>query len=430
MGMVVALPLSGRALSMSLCLNAMNIAATHNVLEREGNGTSSGMSLESGLGAMSPCFTLENRGTVSDARLTIAAARLRAAQGDLESGIRMLTPLVQAQDQSTIAGLASYQLGLFFERRRHYEDAIESLKNAHATWPLIKFGGRLVVAREYRTALVAYRVAIELAPRQADSYVRAANVCEHQLADLKCASEFLHLGLDSGANLFLFYTLNGALSARQGNFDEAETQYNLALQSSPERRAEIESLIAENRVQKREQLISEGKWAAAIEVLESELIAQPGNKEVRLRLAGVYLWSGNVTQAKDQYDQVLRLAPGDVRAYLGLGDAARVQGQFSEAETWYRKALEVEPTSTYPYFGLGRASLDLGYVSIALEYLQRASSGAPQDAIIRYWLGQAYCQDGRTYEAWQEFSEAVRLDSENQTFKDGLKSAIEGACEK
>lgn len=129
-------------------------------------------------------------------------------------------------------------------------------------------------------------------------------------------------------------------------------------------------------------------WNTAFEIVEREIARSPGDMDVRAWRARLWLWSGRLSQAEQEYLQILCVAPKDPDHWLGLASVYSRLGRSEEAEQALYRAVELDP---------GRADLHAARAR-ALRALNR-------------WP-----------EARAEFRHALELDPGNQEARLGLRS--------
>src|SRR5438309_4258943 len=66
--------------------------------------------------------------------------------------------------------------------------------------------------------------------------------------------------------------------------------------------------------------------------------------DVRAWRARILLWSGKLTEAKQQYREILALVANDPDAWMGLASVYSREGRTEEALRALDRALELDPT--------------------------------------------------------------------------------------
>ena len=84
-------------------------------------------------------------------------------------------------------------------------------------------------------------------------------------------------------------------------------------------------------------------WKGALQVIDREANTRAGDVEVREWRARVLTWSGNLTQAEQEWNAVVKIAPQDPDNWMGLATLYRREGRLEEAERAIRRALELDP---------------------------------------------------------------------------------------
>ena len=96
-------------------------------------------------------------------------------------------------------------------------------------------------------------------------------------------------------------------------------------------------------------------------------------------------------------------------------------GNYSESEKMFEKALEMNPKSE-AYLGLGWTYYQEMKYEKAEEVLKAFLENIREKGEVYYTLGQVYIKQGRKEEAKKALEKAVKLNPDNQMFKDNLNS--------
>ena len=107
----------------------------------------------------------------------------------------------------------------------------------------------------------------------------------------------------------------------------------------------------------------------------------------------IYLETGKLAQAAEQYQKAADLVPDNPRAYNNMGVVYRLQGRPAEAEAAFRKAIDLEPTFKR-YGNLGNVFLEEGKYGEAKSMLERAITLRPDDYRAWGFLATVYRKTG------------------------------------
>lgn len=135
------------------------------------------------------------------------------------------------------------------------------------------------------------------------------------------------------------------------------------------------------------------------------------------RLARAYeAWrSGNLAEAKRDYEGVLKTDPRNRDALLGLGAIAVRTGQWDEASTHYTTLLRLNPRDSIAQTGLiaVHENVDPLRGESQIKLLLREE---PDAAHLHFTLGNMYADQDRWGEAQSAYFNAYRLDSDNPDY--------------
>ncbi|MGD0651503.1 MAG: tetratricopeptide repeat protein [Verrucomicrobiia bacterium] len=124
---------------------------------------------------------------------------------------------------------------------------------------------------------------------------------------------------------------------------------------------------------------------------------------------GVMLQKANVSEAKEHYEQALRLKPDYAEGHNNLGNALLDLGKVTEALGCFEQALRLQPDYIDAYNNLGNALLRLGRVTEALGCFEQALRLNPDHAETHNNLGNALLRLGKITEALEHYEQALRL---------------------
>ena len=267
----------------------------------------------------------------------------------------------------------------------------------------------------------------------------------------------------------------GAEFLKQGQYDEAEHAFRLALEAEP---GSQEALSGLGRVQ-----VQRGRYSEAVPLLEratrvsSQMVSafqalgdayaatgdleraagvyrqavalSPGDLEIRLSLARSLTEVGEYGEAEDVCMRSIRIARDDrqdlSRVYQQLADVYCRQGKSPEAMSAYYKAAELHPRDADATRGLASCALRAGLYAEAAAAYTRLLQLAPLDldakkqlawvnfklerfpiainhyeaireslgTVDRYYLAQSYAKANKVDRAIEQFREVIRVDREN-----------------
>ncbi len=156
----------------------------------------------------------------------------------------------------------------------------------------------------------------------------------------------------------------------------------------------------------------EGNVDRAIEEYRAALETGVRDPRVHLNLGNALARTGRIDEARDQYQEVLRIAPDyEATVRTNLGVIAAQQQNWTEAIRQFKEALALDPAQPNALMGLGPASLAAGRIDEAIVAFRRALSfGAGPEPLLRRSLAMAYLEAGLLEDARREAQAALRLE--------------------
>ncbi len=134
-----------------------------------------------------------------------------------------------------------------------------------------------------------------------------------------------------------------------------------------------------------------------------------------LNLGAAYSQLGHFEQARQAYQDALRLDPSNPDAYLRLGLDAAAQGNHAASLDWLGEAHNKRPERTDIACALARALIRAGNYERAQQILSSARDRHPQDAGVWETLGDLYYRQHRERDAQQAYHECLRLNPQSAT---------------
>ncbi|MEO6554848.1 MAG: tetratricopeptide repeat protein, partial [Nitrospiraceae bacterium] len=149
----------------------------------------------------------------------------------------------------------------------------------------------------------------------------------------------------------------------------------------------------------------------AVQVIQDGLKANPDSEELQMLLASTYSSQGQIDQAITAYDGALRLNPRNVLVANNLavllvdyrGDSQSLQKAFALSRDFEKDA----PHSLF-LDTLGWVRFKMGQKEEALRLMKNAVGKSPEIPTLNYHLGMALYQSGKTAEARDYLSKALK----------------------
>lgn len=118
----------------------------------------------------------------------------------------------------------------------------------------------------------------------------------------------------------------------------------------------------------------------AAEAFETAMGIRPDYAPAKLRLAGVYLDLGRLTQAETLYEAARTVEGLRAAALFGLGRVSLARGKPGLAVPLLEEALRLQPAASKIHYSLGMAHRGLGNIADARQHLAKYGEGKPQIA--------------------------------------------------
>jgi tetratricopeptide (TPR) repeat protein len=197
----------------------------------------------------------------------------------------------------------------------------------------------------------------------------------------------------------------GNLSVRAGKYDLAINQFQTvlaALDKNSSARGDIYFRLGET-------LRKKGDLKGAIQYLYKAREALPANSMVVEELALALQFDGRKPEARDAYEQAIKLDPQNGMALNNLAFlmADTGLGDLDTALTYAQRAKQAMPNLSEVSDTLGWIYLKKNMSDNAMDVFRTLVSEKPDNSTYRFHLGMAYAQKGDKPKALQELQRAL-----------------------
>jgi tetratricopeptide (TPR) repeat protein len=147
-------------------------------------------------------------------------------------------------------------------------------------------------------------------------------------------------------------------------------------------------------------------------------LALEDTPEVRSALAEVYLATGRLDEALEQYAKAVGLAPKNLDLRVRYASALLLKGRPEAAAQVLEEGHKLKPLDAEGWYTLGQAYLSLGRPKEAGVALENAVALAPlRFPAAYYYLGQVYLALGEHEKAKNRLTVAVRLEPKRAEYR-------------
>jgi tetratricopeptide (TPR) repeat protein len=280
---------------------------------------------------------------------------------------------------------------------------------------LMDSGARLLEKKEYVQAILQYRTAARLAPKNAEplyrlglAYLASGSVTEGVTALVKAADiDPKH----AGAQIKLAELLSGSRDKKM--LEEGQKRLQEVLSVRP---ADPDALTAlaftESRL---------GNLQGAEEHLRAALAASPASLKAAAVLARIRLAQRDIAGAEQALRSAIQESPASADARLAMAELLLVLNRPLEAEKELRAALAIDNRSAQAMLGLAALYSSSGRHDDAARMYRRISElGDPR---YRHSYGAYLFTSGRRDAAIQEFERLAKLDPADRNARTRLVAA-------
>jgi tetratricopeptide (TPR) repeat protein len=228
----------------------------------------------------------------------------------------------------------------------------------------------------------------------------------------------------------------GILHMNRGEFSEAITQFEKALEQNPNQagvlvnlgrcrwlagdpasgRATLEEALRLNpKAKEAENLLGniameENDFDRAERHFRRALEIEPDYTDAHNSLGILMEKQRRWEDAIAEYRRVIEVDPDYAEGYNNIGNIRKLLGKPAEAESWYQRAIEADPTFAGSYNNLALMLQERGDLDGAEELYRRALRLNPDEPRTHNNLGSLHYRRGEMNKALEEFRLAAELD--------------------
>jgi len=152
-----------------------------------------------------------------------------------------------------------------------------------------------------------------------------------------------------------------------------------------------------------------GDAEQALLALERAVEINSSLAESRVNLGNIYLNKDRIEDAIYEYEAALEISPSNAKAHNNLGNAYTKRGWFNDAISQYMQSIELDPNFTEAYKSLANVYCKRGMFGQAQSALKQAIISEPENANCYSQLGDVYNQMGKYEEAIFQYKRALKI---------------------
>ncbi len=266
-------------------------------------------------------------------------------------------------------------------------------------------GVQLLQSGQPKKALPVFKAILKAFPRHPDTLFYTA-VAQLQLGKPKQALQNIQQARKADPDNGHIANVLGLCLNALGQPDQAITAFEQAVSKAPD--------ILEPHYNLGITLQAVGRHADATRALEAGLRLAPRNRDVRVRLAGLYSQAGLFDSAAEVVRPVFADNPDDVRAFEELTRALLSKNALEELSAVCEAQLSEGRTAAWAHHRLMQVYLRQGDSTQALQHGAKAVALQPRSAHIRHGFAWALDVVGDHDTATQEFDAVLELQPDHK----------------
>ena len=337
----------------------------------------------------------------------LALAQLQVMQSEFEQALKSADEILQVDKKNGPARMIQ-AAALMGERK--YADArrlLEALRQANPNTPDVDFSLGMLAVKEnnLNEAESVFRKAYAANPKDTRNLVGLVETLAGG-GHFDQAIQFLQAELAKNPSRIDLQMSLGNIAARAKNYDLAIGQFQTVLNELDKNSKARGDVYFRMGIALRQK----GDLNGSIQYLYKAREALPVNSTVGVELALALAATGRKQEAKDAYEQAIKLNPQDGVALNNLAFliAESSSGDLDQALTYAQRAKQALPNLSEVSDTLGWIYLKKNMSDNAMDIFQGLVNQKPDNPIYRFHLGMALAQKGDKPQALRELQRALR----------------------
>ncbi len=191
-------------------------------------------------------------------------------------------------------------------------------------------------------------------------------------------------------------------------FPAAESVYSAIVEVLPE---EIQAYMGRAVAR-----LVQNKTIDALSDLATAKKASKENED-KIKLSLIYLQIGQVVQARNCLEEVLKKSPEDHQANLYMANIEQAVGKLNDAEERLNRVINLFPNDSRAYIQLGNMLLSSKQLDKAIETFEKIKEIEPNNGYVYYALGIGFMEKGEKELALENIDKALKIEPDNEGLK-------------
>jgi tetratricopeptide (TPR) repeat protein len=273
-------------------------------------------------------------------------------------------------------------------------------------------GKKLLASANYPRAILEFRGAMQLQPKEAEAYywLAQAFLSQDKVADAVVA---LRKAIEVKPGYAAAQLKLAELMVRSRDeqlLKDAELRLQNVLSGNP---ADDDALLTLAAAE-----VQLGKPGDAEKYLKEVVQRSPANLRPEMALALLKVSEKDLTGAEELLKGLIRQAPGSDDAVVALANLYAGMGRFAEAEGLFMKGVQLNPDNTDAWIALGSMQVETGKMSAAEQSFKRAAESPKTKAPLAYIV--FLMRQNRRPQAIAQLERMFKVDANNRVVRSAL----------
>lgn len=153
----------------------------------------------------------------------------------------------------------------------------------------------------------------------------------------------------------------------------------------------------------------DGKKDEAIKHYQKALQVAPDYYPAHNNLGSDYLSKSDFSDARKEFEEVVRLNQSDAEGYFNLSNVCMMTGGLADAQRYLSEGMRREPDSALGHFLLASLDIKTGKYALAEALLLQTIQLSPMMAQARLQLVNLFLQEGKKREASDQLQDFIKV---------------------
>ncbi|MEH8229614.1 tetratricopeptide repeat protein [Aeromonas veronii] len=232
-----------------------------------------------------------------------------------------------------------------------------------------------------KKAKISEKKSQKIAPNRASSYLTLGNIFRDE-GNLNKAIEYYQLAIEVEPEYWLAYINMAGLLSSLGDFVQAENLLDASIGAH--------KIYPDYHTVSARLYLNSGRLEDSLRAIKKALNEKNSDPSIKRLYAVVLAHLGNITEAKSQLNELVKINHNDADSLLDMGVIYLIAKENEKALEYFDKVIELNPNYALAYLNKGNIYFERKEYEIAIMQYKKAISNDPCLVTARLRLGDIY----------------------------------------